>query len=350
MRQIPTKQSADVKLSVSSDSRFPFSPFPIGWYWVEFSENLKKERLYSKQWMGQQVIYWRDNKGQVCVSEATCPHLGANLSPELGGKLEDGLVVCPFHGYRYDVDGRCVRTLSGPSNTPVELKTFPTYESGGVVFAYWHPDGAEPTWGIPDLSIGDWSKFLYNSAVIRTHPQETSENGVDISHLPYVHGYEAVEILKPLVVEGPCLQNFFRINRRVGPSKLVSFTLDVDVTVTMRGLGFSMIEPVAQEAGIYVRQLALCTPIDEEHVNFVMAIQTKDIERPNVLIPGLSLLPRRLLNYWLRKIFFKIYMTDISQDFHIWENKKYLTYPRLGPAEQDILRFRRYCEQFHIID
>ena len=327
--------------------RFPFTPFPIGWYWIEFSDNIKKGKLYSKQWMGQQTVYWRGETGDVCLAKAICPHLGANLTPERGGKLQEGCLVCPFHGFTYNSQGLCVNTPTGPLSTTVELETYPIYETGGVVFAYWHSARTKPDWCLPELDSRDWSKFVYSAQEIRTHPQETSENGVDITHLPYVHGYSEVESLAPIHVDGRLLQNKFKLTRQIGPSKNLSIRLDVRATVSMWGLGFSMIEPVMDSAGLYIRQLALCTPIDDETVNFVMAIQMKDIERPNALFPGLGLMPKRLLNAMLLRLFFKVYLTDISQDFEIWENKNYLTYPRLSTAENAIIQFRRYCEQFY---
>ena len=327
--------------------RFPFTPFPLGWYWIEFSENIKKGKLYSKQWMGQQTVYWRGETGEVCLAKAICPHLGANLTPERGGKLRDGCLVCPFHGFTYNAQGLCVNTPTGPLSTTVELETYPIFETGGVVFAYWDPAQTKPDWCLPELDSRDWSKFMYSAQRIRTHPQETSENGVDITHLPYVHGYSSVESLEPVHVDGRLLQNKFKLTRQIGPSKKLSIRLDVRATVSMWGLGFSMIEPVMDSAGLYIRQLALCTPIDDETVNFVMAIQMKDIERPNAMFPGLGLIPKRFLNAMLLRLFFKVYLTDISQDFEIWENKNYLTYPRLSTAENAIIQFRRYCEQFY---
>lgn len=335
-------------MKTKHDKRFPFSSFPMGWYWVEFSENVKKGKLYSKKWMGQQTVFWRGEDNEICLAEAICPHLGANLTPEYGGRLRDDCLVCPFHGFTYNAQGDCVNTPTGPLNTSVQLKTFPTYESGGVVFAYWHPNQVAVDWRLPDLDESGWSKFIYSAQAIRTHPQETSENGVDITHLPYVHGYSEVESLAPLHIDGPLLQNKFKLTRLIGPTENLCIRLKVQATVTMLGMGFSMIEPSMESAGLYLRQLALCTPIDEERVNFVMALQMKDIEKPNALFPGLGLIPPRLLNWILLRLFFKVYLTDISQDFDIWENKDYLTYPRLTTTESAIIHFRRYCEQFYV--
>lgn len=315
---------------------------------MEFSENVKSGKLYAKQWLGQDVVYWRGSNNDVCVADSTCPHLGANLSPDRGGTLSDGLLVCPFHGYCYNAMGACVDTPVGPPKTQLNLATFTVCETGGAIYAWWHPDkSTPPQWDIPDFDEGNWSNLVYDSRVIHTHPQETAENGVDLTHLPHVHGYSKVESLGPLEVDGPLLQNRFTLSRRIGPFDKLSVTLNISAVVSMWGLGVATIEPTMEDAGLYIRQLALCTPIDGSRVDFVMALQMKDIEHPNALVPGLSLIPKRVLNAWLLRIFFGIYRKDISQDFEIWENKKYLVYPRVGPDERSIVRFRRYCEQFY---
>ena len=38
--------------------------------------------------------------GQICVLDGTCPHEGGPLGE---GSIEDGRVVCPWHGYAFDV-------------------------------------------------------------------------------------------------------------------------------------------------------------------------------------------------------------------------------------------------------
>ena len=44
------------------------------------------------------------------MAEAFCPHLGSDLGPAAGGRICDGRLVCPFHGYEFDATGQCVAT------------------------------------------------------------------------------------------------------------------------------------------------------------------------------------------------------------------------------------------------
>lgn len=38
--------------------------------------------------------------GEICILDGTCPHEGGPLGE---GTIEDGRVVCPWHGYAFDV-------------------------------------------------------------------------------------------------------------------------------------------------------------------------------------------------------------------------------------------------------
>ena len=90
------------------------SPFPEGWYFVASRNALDKAKLIRKTWLGAEIVVWSDSDGRVCVSEAHCPHLGADLGPAAGGRVRDGRLVCGFHGFEYDAAGQCVATPFAP--------------------------------------------------------------------------------------------------------------------------------------------------------------------------------------------------------------------------------------------
>ncbi|MDH3510031.1 MAG: Rieske (2Fe-2S) protein, partial [Gammaproteobacteria bacterium] len=72
------------------------------WYPILSSRELKKNPI-SRTRFGQRVVIWRDAAGQAVVLEDRCPHRGAALSQ---GRVRDGAIECPFHGFRYDAAGR----------------------------------------------------------------------------------------------------------------------------------------------------------------------------------------------------------------------------------------------------
>lgn len=54
--------------------------FPEGWYYVANRKHLLKEKLIRKTWMGEEIIIWCNDAGNICVADAFCPHVGADLA------------------------------------------------------------------------------------------------------------------------------------------------------------------------------------------------------------------------------------------------------------------------------
>jgi len=127
--------------------------------------------------------------------------------PEAGGRVRNGCLVCPFHGYEYDVTGQCVATPFAPAPGSARLEVFETREILGLVFAWWGHGGRPPQWNLPDAppTGDDWSDLEFWSARFTGHPQETTENSVDLGHLRYVHGYGGVDQTGSVSVDGSWL-------------------------------------------------------------------------------------------------------------------------------------------------
>ncbi|MYE02346.1 MAG: Rieske 2Fe-2S domain-containing protein [Alphaproteobacteria bacterium] len=121
-------------------------PFPEGWYFVASRKAIEKKKLLRKTWLGEQIIVWCDRDGGVCVAEAYCPHLGADLGPEAGGRVRGGRLVCPFHGFEYDITGQCVATPYAPAPKSARLRLFETRQILGLVFAWHSTAGRAPQW------------------------------------------------------------------------------------------------------------------------------------------------------------------------------------------------------------
>ena len=139
------------------------SPFPEGWYFIANRKTIETEKLFEKTWLGERVVVWCNEDWDVCVAEAVCPHLGSDLGPEAGGRVRNGCLVCPFHGFEYDVTGQCVATPYAPPPRSARLKVFETREILGLVFAWWGGGGRPPQWDLPapPPSGTDWSDMEF---------------------------------------------------------------------------------------------------------------------------------------------------------------------------------------------
>lgn len=50
---------------------------------------------------------FRGKSGKVSVVDAYCAHMGGNLAA--GGRVLGDCIECPFHGWVYNQEGKCVR-------------------------------------------------------------------------------------------------------------------------------------------------------------------------------------------------------------------------------------------------
>ena len=219
-------------------------PFPEGWYIIARRKTIEKEVLFRRAWLGKQLVVWCNEGGEICVAEATCPHLGSDLGPEAGGRVRNGCFVCPFHGFEYDVTGQCVATPYAPAPRLAQLKVFETREILGLVFAWWSNGGRSPQWDLPapPPAGSDWSDMELWSVCFAGHPQETTENSVDLGHLRHLHGYNSVKEVGSVSVDGAWLKSCFDFKRTQTFGGIKCYVYDVSAVTHVYGLGYSFVE------------------------------------------------------------------------------------------------------------
>lgn len=316
-------------------------PFPDGWYVVEQSARLPVGTLLEKQWMGHDIVVWRDRSGAVCVADAICPHLGAHLGPRSGGAVSGDCLVCPFHGFEYDTTGRCVATPHGPPPRSARLTRYEVSECNGFVFGWHHRGGEAPTWHPQEVSVAKPARSL---AVLRlrAHPQTTTENSVDSAHLGHVHGYRQLKQTAATEIEGPILSSSYAFTRKLLTRGLGLFNLSVEIAISVWGLGVSTVS-IKGRRGLRVRQWVLATPVDGEMIDLWLVI---DLDRPPFarwLRGPLASLARAVMpRFFLHEL-----VLEVRKDAQIWARQHYQPRPVLSGADRDLLRFRQYCEQFY---
>ncbi len=322
--------------------------FPEGWYFVASRKEILKKKLIEKIWMGEKIVAWCDDKERICVADAFCPHLGADLGPELGGVVRDGCLVCPFHGFEFDVSGKCVSTPFAPPPKTARLKSFETRDINGIIFAWWGIDGRPPQWSLPeDPEVeGKWSELAFQTIRFPGHPQETTENSVDLAHLRYVHGYDNVYRIEPLVIDGTYLRSSFNFVRTQDVAG-IKIKFDVSAKANIYGFGFSNVMIHEKSIDMHINFYVLATPVDGKEIDMVLASQVKQIRKPKRMIVGLRFLPLNLRTFLMNRFILLMQRKDVMDDVHIWKNKQYVSQPRLCKSDGEIGRYRRYCKQFY---
>ncbi len=303
--------------------------------------------LIQKTWMGKNIIAWCDEDGRVCVAEAVCPHLGPDLGPDAGERICDGRLVCPFHGFEFDATGHCVATPYAAPPRSARLRVFETQDVCGLIFAWWGIGGREPQWSLPAEQPDQtgWSSHEIQTLRFPGHPQETTENAVDLAHLRYVQGYDNVDRFDPVTVDGPYLESRwdFRSIRKI--ARIATLTFEFKASASVAGLGYSFVEMREHTIPMDMRLWVLATPVDGTLIDLSLASQVREIRNPKRRIPGLGFLPPRLRAHTVNKFMASQQRQDVMQDVVIWSRKQYLSAPRLNRSDGEITTCRGHVPQ-----
>src|SRR5262249_24075635 len=95
--------------------------------------------------LGEDLVAFRDTRGRVGLIDAYCAHRRA---PMFYGRNEECGLRCIYHGWKFDVEGRCVELPSVPAESQMKdngrIKGYPPFERPGVIFAYMGPPERRP--------------------------------------------------------------------------------------------------------------------------------------------------------------------------------------------------------------
>jgi nitrite reductase/ring-hydroxylating ferredoxin subunit len=293
--------------------RYPFG-IPNGWFVVATSAELAPGDVRALRYFDRDLVLYRAASGEPRVMDAHCPHLGAHLA--VGGRVEDGCIRCPFHGWRFDGEsGSCVEIPYGdlPRIPPkAHGRAYPTLERNHMIWAWYHAKGGEPFYDVPEVpefSDEDWLPIIVRDFEIRVAAQDMAENNVDFAHFRYVHGTDAI------------------------PED--SFVTDGTYKKAVSGGGNFVREGYGLGLGVlritdYVTFLSSTTPLDagNVHVRWVFTAPRANGEDAAVQAAD-------------------SFCAGVSQDIPIWENKVYRDPPVVTKTEKLILEHRRWAQQFY---
>ena len=149
--------------------------------------------------MGEDLVVFRDRRGQVGLLHLHCPHRGTSL--EFGIVSEQGIRCC-YHGWRFDVDGRCLETPGEPATSRMRDRiwqgAYPTHSFSGLVFAYLGPPDRRPAFPIYDTFQMDGYRLAPAAGFeLPCNWLQIKDNSMDPVHTSFLHalssGYQFTE-------------------------------------------------------------------------------------------------------------------------------------------------------------
>ena len=155
------------------------------WHPVASADEVGEEP-HAVRLLGEAVVLVRSGEN-VNAFQDLCVHRGARISK---GWLDQGRLVCPYHGWSYDRDGRCVYIPSQgrEQKIPSRAKLLP-YRCElryGLVWVALE----EPKLPIPPFSQYDDPAFKVHVGFRefwKTSAARFAENALDFSHFAFVH-------------------------------------------------------------------------------------------------------------------------------------------------------------------
>lgn len=172
------------------------------WWPVGFTEHVKeKGRPVRTRLLGEDLVLFRDGNGRLGLLGLHCSHRGTSLE---FGRVDDRGIRCCYHGWLYDVSGRCLEQPAEPEGSTfkdrVQHPAYQAQEIGGFIFAYIGPEPA-PLLPNYDLFLREDGEREVGAGHDYCNWLQRAENSVDQTHLVALHAseYPHLALKRPVI-------------------------------------------------------------------------------------------------------------------------------------------------------
>jgi phenylpropionate dioxygenase-like ring-hydroxylating dioxygenase large terminal subunit len=158
------------------------------WYVAAWSSEIGRA-LIPRVFLGDRVVMYRTEAGQVVALADRCPH--RNLPLSLGVLVGPDRVRCGYHGIEFDGAGSCVYDPDSKKALPwARVRSYPVVERHGWVFIWMGDPQLANTETIPTfhkkLTVPGWDVVSGHELAQGNHHLPV-DNLFTLSHLAYVH-------------------------------------------------------------------------------------------------------------------------------------------------------------------
>jgi len=139
--------------------------------------------------LGEDLVMFRDTHGNIGLLAANCPHRGVSL---FFGRNEECGLRCAYHGWKFDVTGRCVDMPNEPEESKfkdkVRARAYPCRDVNGVIWTYMGTRGVPPPF--PSFEINTLPADHVHPPLMmlgESNWVQSLEGDIDSSHIDFVH-------------------------------------------------------------------------------------------------------------------------------------------------------------------
>ena len=158
-------------------------------YWqpIALSEELGTDAPFKVKVLGEQLVLFRDDQGRLGGVGVNCSHRGADLSL---GRIEDGGLRCIYHGWLYDIHGRCLEQPGEPPDSDfknkVKHRAYPCQEVAGIIFGYLG-SGKPPILPEYEPLMAPAEHIYITKTFHECNYLQGNEGNIDPVHLSFLH-------------------------------------------------------------------------------------------------------------------------------------------------------------------
>ena len=142
----------------------------------------------------EDLVLFRDSEGRPGLLGLRCPHRRTDLSY---GRIEDGGLRCLYHGWLFDIHGRCLEQPGESAESTfaerIRHTAYPCVEAGRLILAYMGPEKPPPLPSLPFLHAPAehvWCTKLWHDC----NYLQASEGNVDPQHVSFLHRLDVAQI------------------------------------------------------------------------------------------------------------------------------------------------------------
>ncbi|OUL34409.1 phenoxybenzoate dioxygenase [Nostoc sp. T09] len=159
------------------------------WYIVALSDQLRPNTVLARTVLGEWLVIFRSEDGQPVALRDRCLHRNSRLS---AGKVCDGALQCPYHGWVYDRGGNVIAVpAEGDDFKPSHQRRaqgYATKEQDGYIYVRLADTPSEEfePFSMPHYGQPGWETVRVINR-FANNVTNCAENFIDIPHTAFVH-------------------------------------------------------------------------------------------------------------------------------------------------------------------
>ncbi|MDF2373452.1 MAG: aromatic ring-hydroxylating dioxygenase subunit alpha [Rhizobiaceae bacterium] len=255
------------------------------WYPVAYSSDIS-DKPRGVRLLGDDYVVWRGADGKLGCAVDECPHRAARLSQ---GWLDNGDLVCPYHGWAFHTSGACVRIPQNDDDKPVPPRaralSVLVDERYGLVWVCVGMPGAD----IPDLPEAEDPNFVVMHEIMEvwdTSAPRVIDNALDIAHVAWTHRNTVGDSSAPKFESYEINRDGHKLSARISYRARLTDAMRANTGLTgdhtIRVTNSELVQPfvykdvMEYENGLRHVLFKTATPVDDHHTLFCQFIARND--------------------------------------------------------------------------